>query len=112
MSGDTTRVGAPSASPAPVTREDVRRALRGVIDPEVGVDIVTLGLVYDVEVDGGTVTVTFTLTTPGCPLRSVMDRAVSATLYALPGVDHVNANLVWEPRWHPGMMENDAWRQR
>lgn len=95
-----------------VTADTVRDALRGVIDPEVGVDIVTLGLVYAIEVEGGTVTVTFTLTTPGCPLRNVMNKAVSATVYALPGVDRVNPNLVWEPRWHPGMMEDDAWRQR
>jgi len=93
-------------------RGAVCAALRGVIDPEVGVDIVTLGLVYGIEVEAGTVTVTFTLTTPGCPLKNVMSTAVSAAVYALPGVDHVNPNLVWEPRWHPGMMENDAWRQR
>ena len=98
-----------TAAPTP---DDVRTALQQVIDPEVGVDIVSLGLVYGVEVDAGTVTVTFTLTTPGCPLRTVMTSGVSATVYALPGVEHVNANLVWEPRWHPGMMENDAWNQR
>ena len=91
-----------------MTPEEVRTALRQVIDPEVGVDIVTLGLVYGVEVEGGDVTVTFTLTTPGCPLRTVMTRGVSATVYALPGVEHVNANLVWGPRWHPGMIERGA----
>ncbi|HSW29642.1 MAG TPA: metal-sulfur cluster assembly factor [Longimicrobiales bacterium] len=90
------------------TPEDVRSALQQVIDPEVGVDIVSLGLVYGVEVNAGTVTVTFTLTTPGCPLRTVMTNGVSATVYALPGVEHVNANLVWEPRWHPGMIEKGA----
>jgi len=86
----------------------VRDALRQVIDPEVGVDIVSLGLVYAVEVDGASVTVTFTLTTPGCPLRTIMTQSVSATVYALPGVEHVNANLVWEPRWHPGLIEQGA----
>ena len=91
-----------------MTPDEVRTALRQVIDPEVGVDIVTLGLVYGVEVDAGTVTVTFTLTTPGCPLRTVLTNGVSATAYALPGVEHVNANLVWEPRWHPGMIERGA----
>jgi metal-sulfur cluster biosynthetic enzyme len=86
----------------------VRDALKTVIDPEVGVDIVSLGLVYGVEVDGPSVTVTFTLTTPGCPLRSVMIQGVTATVYAVPGVEHVNANLVWEPRWHPGLIEKGA----
>lgn len=90
------------------TPEAVRQALTTVIDPEVGVDIVSLGLVYGVEVDGGSVTVTFTLTTPGCPLRTVMIQGVSATVYALPGVEHVNANLVWEPRWHPGLIDKGA----
>ena len=94
-------------TPAP-TPDDVRSALKQVIDPEVGVDIVSLGLVYGVQVEGGNVTVTFTLTTPGCPLRTVMTRGVSATVYALPGVQHVEAKLVWEPRWHPGMIERGA----
>ena len=94
-------------TPAP-TPDDVRSALKQVIDPEVGVDIVSLGLVYGVQVEGGNVTVTFTLTTPGCPLRTVMTQGVSATVYALPGVQHVEANLVWEPRWHPGMIERGA----
>lgn len=99
-------------SPPTPSAEEVRAALRRVIDPEVGADIVTLGLVYGVEVGGGgSVTVTFTLTTPGCPLRDVMVRSVSATVYALPGVEHVNANLVWEPRWHPGMMEDEPWNR-
>lgn len=92
-------------SAPPPTPDQVRDALKQVLDPEVGVDIVTLGLVYGTEVLDGRVTVTFTLTTPGCPLRGVMEQAVSATVYALSGVEHVHTNLVWEPRWHPGMME-------
>lgn len=90
---------------SPPTAHEVRQALANVLDPEIGLDIVSLGLVYDVSVHGGDVTVTFTLTTPGCPLRSVMTESVSAAVYALPGVDLVHTNLVWEPRWHPGMME-------
>lgn len=92
-------------SGAPPTPQEVRQALATVLDPEVGLDIVSLGLVYDVSVRHGDVSVTFTLTNPGCPLRTVMTESVSAAVYALPGVDHVYTNLVWEPRWHPGMME-------
>ena len=89
--------------------EAVREALRQVIDPEVGKDIVTLGLVYGVDVDDAAVTVTFTLTTPGCPLQSVMLQAVDATVSAMPGVEAVNTNLVWDPPWNPGMIEDGAW---
>jgi metal-sulfur cluster biosynthetic enzyme len=90
------------------TPEAVRSALRDVIDPEVGVDIVSLGLVYDVAVAAGDVTVTFTLTTPRCPMNGVIKQGVLATVYAMPGVENVNANLVWEPRWHPGLIEEGA----
>ncbi len=92
-------------TPTPPTPDHVRDALRAVVDPEVGVDIVSLGLVYGVAVDGADVSVTFTLTTPRCPLNGVIRQGVLATVYALPGVEHVNANLVWEPRWHPGLIE-------
>ena len=94
-----------------LSADGVREALRSVLDPEVGVDIVTLGLVYGVEVEEGRVTVTFTLTTPGCPLRTVMTQSVTAVVYALPGVEHVEPNLVWEPRLHPGMMEKETWNK-
>ena len=96
-------------SPSHPSPEGVMEALRSVLDPEVGVDIVTLGLVYGVDVEESRVTVTFTLTTPGCPLRNVMTQNVVAVVYALPGVEHVEPNLVWEPRWHPGMMESNTW---
>lgn len=89
--------------------EEIRDALRQVVDPEVGLDIVTLGLVHDLAFEGGTVTVTFTLTTPGCPLSGVLTNAITATLYALPGVDLVDANLVWEPAWSPDRIDDDAW---
>jgi metal-sulfur cluster biosynthetic enzyme len=91
-----------------VDREVVYEALRSVVDPEIGLDIVTLGLIYDVAVEGDAVRVTFSLTTPGCPMGTVIQGGILKAVSAVPGVAHVEPDLVWEPRWHPGMVEEGA----
>jgi metal-sulfur cluster biosynthetic enzyme len=101
--------GSRSEPAAPLHLEAVRDALRTVIDPEVGLDIVTMGLVYDLAVEGSAVHITFTLTTPGCPLADVIRDAVEAAVSGVPGVEAVEAELVWEPAWNPGMIEEGAW---
>jgi metal-sulfur cluster biosynthetic enzyme len=94
--------------PAP-TPDDVKAALRRVIDPEVGLDIVTMGLVYGVDVDPQTVTLTYTLTTPGCPLADYMRRAIEHAVLPLLGGRRLDAQLVFEPEWTPELIEGGAW---
>jgi metal-sulfur cluster biosynthetic enzyme len=84
-------------------------ALGTVIDPELGRDVVTLGLVYDVTLAAGVARVTHSLTSPRCPLGSVMQEGMRAAVGALPGVRAVEVRLVWDPEWHAGMIAADAW---
>lgn len=89
--------------------ERVREALRGVVDPEVGLDVVAMGLVYGVAVEGRRVRVRHTLTTPGCPMGDVLRRGIEEAVRSLSGVEEVETELVWEPRWHAGMIDGEAW---
>jgi metal-sulfur cluster biosynthetic enzyme len=85
-----------------VTPDDVRKALRQVKDPEIGLSVMDLGLVYDVQVDEqGIVDVTMTLTSPGCPSGPEIMADVDRVARSLDGVTGVNVDLVWEPYWTP-----------
>lgn len=91
-----------------MTEETVRAALRQVIDPEIGVDIVSLGLVREVRVAGGRVRVRMILTAPGCPLEGVMRRGAEAVIGRMPGVEAVEVEIAREPIWTPALMEPTA----
>jgi metal-sulfur cluster biosynthetic enzyme len=91
-----------------VTRDDVVEALRQVEDPELGMDIVDLGLMYDVTVDGPKVHVLFTLTSMGCPVGPMIEQQINDVAAALPGVEQVETELTWDPPWSPEKMSDDA----
>ncbi len=84
-----------------VTKEEIIEKLKGVKDPEIGLDLVNLGLIYDVSVDNGKVTVKMTLTFPGCPLGQWMIAQVEKAIREIPGVTNVEIQLVFDPPWTP-----------
>ncbi len=92
-----------------LTKEQVYEELKSIIDPEIGIDIVNLGMVYGVEVseDGRAVHIDMTLTTMGCPLYSQIERGIQMQLGQL-GAEEVEVKLVWSPPWTPEFMSEDA----
>ena len=90
------------------TRDDVFEVLRSVEDPELGMDIVELGLVYDVEVDGSRVHVRYSLTSMGCPAGPLIQQSVEEVVRSMPEVEEVETELTWDPPWTPEKMSDDA----
>ncbi len=89
------------------TEEELMEKLRDVIDPELGLSVVDLGLIYDVVFDEGDVLVKMTLTSPGCPLGPVIRGEAYARLKELPGVKDVDVQIVWSPPWDPRTMASE-----
>jgi metal-sulfur cluster biosynthetic enzyme len=90
------------------TREEVVEALHQVEDPELGMDIVDLGLLYDVDVAGPKVRVSYTLTSMGCPAGVMIQEDIDRVVRELPGVEEVESELTFEPPWTPERMSEDA----
>ena len=90
------------------TREEVVDALRVVEDPELGMDIVELGLFYDAEIEGANVHVTYSLTSLGCPVGPMIEQQIREVVEAVPGVEKVETELTWDPPWTPERMSDDA----
>ena len=88
--------------------DEVQDALSNVIDPELGLDFVELGLIYEIEVDGGNVDVTFTLTSPGCPIGPQVSEQIDEFVSELPGVENVSSHMTFNPPWTPDAMSEDA----
>ncbi len=89
----------------------LREALRLVVDPEIDCNIVDLGLIYGIAIDGAKVTATMTLTTAGCPMHESIAWGVKCALLNLEGVEDVEVNVVWDPPWTPARM-SDYGRER
>ena len=114
--GGTRVTSAEPAAPAPggsnggpATEEAVREALRQVVDPELGINIVDLGLVYDVEISQeGAISIEYTLTTMGCPIGPLIEHQMESFLAGVPGVSSVEPEMVLRPAWSPEMMSEEA----
>ena len=102
VSTDETPTDAPS-------EDDVLEALKSVIDPELGINIVDLGLVYEVDIaEGGDVDIQYTLTTMGCPIGPLIEDQMRAFLAPVPGIGEVRPEMVLRPAWTPEMMSEEA----
>jgi metal-sulfur cluster biosynthetic enzyme len=97
--------------PDQVIDEEAWDQLTHVYDPEIGIDLVNLGLIYELQVRDGDVHLRMSLTTPGCPMSDTMPEVVERAIAMVPGVREVTVELVWEPRWDPDMMTDEARRE-
>lgn len=92
----------------PNIRQKLVSKLREVIDPELGVNIIDLGLVYDISLKNGKTVVEYTATTPGCPMRRYLQQKVEEALSEVEGVNEFEARLIWEPTWSVDMIVPDV----
>jgi metal-sulfur cluster biosynthetic enzyme len=90
------------------SKGDVLESLKRVVDPEIGFNIVDVGLVYRIDVTEGGIEVDFTLTSPGCPLADSIYQDITTVIRENHEVDEVQANLVWSPPWNPDFMSEDV----
>jgi metal-sulfur cluster biosynthetic enzyme len=102
---DSAAPKAEASNEPPPSADQVKMALRKVKDPELNLNIIDLGLVYEVSVDEGDVQIDMTLTSPGCPAGPQIMGDVERAVKAMPGVASVNITLVWEPFWTPDKIE-------
>jgi metal-sulfur cluster biosynthetic enzyme len=89
-------------------QEVIYEALKQIYDPEVGINIVDMGLIYSLDIEDGKVGITMTLTSPGCPAGPQILGQVDSALKALEGIEDVDIQVVWSPPWSPDMLSDDA----
>src|SRR5262245_2909515 len=102
------RLGCRAYTPDMPTQDEVVEALRQVEDPELGMDIVELGLFYDAVIDGPNVKVTYSLTSMACPVGPMIAEEIDRVVREVPGVEDVQAELTFDPPWTPELMSEDA----
>lgn len=95
-------------APCPTLQQKIEQALREVIDPELGINLVDLGLIYSVDLKGRSARVAMTLTTPGCPMHESLAQGVRVALLQLEEIDEADVDIVWDPPWNPAMMTDAA----
>ena len=91
-----------------ITEEIVLEQIKQVIDPDVGLNIVDMGLIYGVDINDDVVDITMTLTSPGCPAAPQLLNGSQTVVQQLDGVEEVNINVAWTPPWDPEMMSEEA----
>ena len=91
-----------------VTKEQVLDMLKTVVDPEIGINIVDLGLIYKIDIQGDIVNIDMTLTIPGCPLANMITQVAKQRVEMLDEVKQANVNLVWDPPWNPSMASEEV----
>lgn len=101
-------IGLATTNPSPM---QVQERLAGVIDPELGINIVDLGLVYDVALDEQTIAITMTMTTPACPLGPYLEQSVEAALADVAGPRLITVDVVFDPPWSPDLISDEGREQ-
>jgi metal-sulfur cluster biosynthetic enzyme len=91
-----------------VSEETVLETIKQIIDPEIGINIVDMGLIYGVDINDTTVDITMTLTRPGCPAGGQIVNGTQQVTQQMDGVEEVNVNVIWDPRWSMELMSEDA----
>lgn len=97
-----------SQSAGDLTQEKILEVLSEVYDPEIPIDIVNLGLIYGIDIDGGNVKISMTMTAPGCPASTQIAGESKLMVEELPGVENVDIDIVWDPPWDPSKMSEEA----
>jgi len=92
----------------PLTAKDVAKALYKVIDPEIGLNVVDLGLIYNIQIEDSIVCVSLTFTTSHCPIHDVILQAIRGVVLRMRGIRDCKVNLVWNPPWNPSMISDEG----